>query len=219
MALIIDWTSRILLFVRTTLGEESAGIVFCKKKLTKSSRALSIRGSISCIFKKTDMTVSDSGRKSVTACPTIFDPTSTKTTTSARGNQHDRHEKRQTRRADQGPTLPRRKVVLKSLISRMMQRIVRVLVNVSKIHHDHSYLCRQEQVIHEESMVSTSGSGGPPLDKPVTADEVEYLITELEECRKKAKILEENSYFFHHWKIFEFLFLKDTIAAKAVFDA
>ena len=67
--------------------------------------------------------------------------------------------------------------------------------------------------------MSTSGSGGPPLDKHVIADEVEYLITELEECRKKAKILEENSYFFHHWKTFEFLFLKDTIAAKAVFDA
>ena len=74
-------------------------------------------------------------------------------------------------------------------------------------------------VIHEESTVSSSGSGGPPLDKPVTVDEVEYLITELEESQKKAKILEENSYFFHHWKIFEFLFLKDTIAAKAVFDA
>lgn len=50
-------------------------------------------------------------------------------------------------------------------------------------------------------MVSMSGSGGPPLNKPVThctecqtdltADEIEYLITELEECRKKAKILEE----------------------------
>ena len=49
--------------------------------------------------------------------------------------------------------------------------------------------------------MSTSGSGGPPLDKPVThgtecqtdltADEIEYLITELEESRKKAKILEE----------------------------
>ena len=71
------------------------------------------------------MTVSDSGRKSVTACPTIFDPTSTKTTTSARENRHDRHKKHQTRRADQGPTLPRRKVVLKCLISGMMQRIVR----------------------------------------------------------------------------------------------
>ena len=76
----------------------------------------------------------------------------------------------------------------------------RVLVNVRKMHRDHSYLRRQEQAIHEESTVSTSGSGGPPLDKPVThstecqtdltADEIEYLITELEECGKKAKILE-----------------------------
>ena len=81
-----------------------------------------------------------------------------------------------------------------------------------------TYRRRQEQVIHEESTVSTSGSGGPPLDKPVTAHKVEYLITELKECRKKAKILEENSNSFHHWE-FEFLFLKHTIAAKAVFDA
>ena len=94
------------------------------------------------------MTVSDSGRKSVTACPTIFDPTSTKTATSARENRHDRHKKRQTRRADQGPTLPRRKVVLKCL---------RVLVNVSKIHHDHSYLRRQGQVI--ETLRSDNGDG------------------------------------------------------------
>ena len=68
-----------------------------------------------------------------------------------------------------------------------------------------TYRRRQEQVIHEESTVSTSGSGGPPPDKPVTVDEVEYLITELEECRKKAKILEENSSSFHHWE-FEFFF-------------
>ena len=49
--------------------------------------------------------------------------------------------------------------------------------------------------------MSTSGSGGPPQDKPathstesqtdLTEEEIEYLITELEECRKKAKILEE----------------------------
>ena len=162
------------------------------------------------------MTVSDSGSKSVTGCPTIFDPTSTKTT-SARENRHDRHEKRQTRRADQGPTA--KKSCTKKLNFRNdAANCERVLVKVSKIHHDHSYLRRQEQVIHEESTVSTSGSGSPPLDKPVTADEVEYLITELEECRKKAKILEENSYSFHHWE-FEFLFLKDTITAKAVFDA
>ena len=211
----MDRTSRILLFLRTTLGEESGSCSV--NELTKSSRALSIRGSVPYIFKNTDMTVSDSGRKSVTGCPTIFDPTSTKTTTSARENRHDRREKHQTRRADQGPTA--KKSCTKKLNFRNdPENCERVLVNVSEIHHDHSYLRRQEQVIHEESTVSTSGSGGPSLDKPVTADEVEYLITELEECRKKAKILEENSYSFHHWE-FEFLFLKDTIAAKAVFDA
>ena len=119
------------------------------------------------------MTVSDSGRKSVTGCPTIFDPTSTKTTTSARENRHDRHEKRQTRRADQGPNA--KKSCTKKLYFRNdAENCERVLVNVSKIHHDHSYLRRQEQVIHE-STVSTSGSGGPSLDKPVTADEVEYF--------------------------------------------
>ena len=211
----IDRTSRILLFLRTTLGEESGS--YSVNELTKSSRALSIRGSVSYIFKKTDMTVSDSGRKSVTGCPTIFDPTSTKTTTSARENRHARHGKRQTRRADQGPTA--KKSCTKKLNFRNdPENCERVLVNVSEIHHDHSYLRRQEQVIHEESTVSTSGSGGPSLGKPVTADEVEYLITELEECRKEAKILEENCYSFHHWE-FEFLSLKDSIAAKAVFDA
>ena len=106
MALIIDRTSRILLFLWTTFGEESGSCSV--NELTKSSRAFSIRASVPYIFKKTDMRVSDSGGKSVTGCPTIFDPTSTKTTTSARENRHDRHEKRQTRRADQGPTAKKR---------------------------------------------------------------------------------------------------------------
>ena len=44
-------------------------------------------------------------------------------------------------------------------------------------------------------------SGGPPQDRlathstecqtDLTVDEIEYLITELEECRKKAKVFEE----------------------------
>ena len=101
--------------------------------------------------------------------------------------------------------LPRKKRCTKKLNFRTdAENCKRVLVNVSKIHHDHSYLRRQEQVIHE-STVSTSGSGGPSLDEPGTAEEVEYLITKLEEYRKKAKILEENSYSFHHWE-FEFFF-------------
>ena len=56
---------RILLFLRTTLGEESGSCSV--NELAKSSRALSIRRSVSYVhFKKMDVTVSVSGRKSVT---------------------------------------------------------------------------------------------------------------------------------------------------------
>ena len=135
MALIIDGrTSSILLFLRTTIGEESGS--YSLNELTKRLRALSIRGSVPYIFEKTDMTVSDSGRKSVTGCPTIFDPTSTKTATSARENRHDRHEKRQTRRADQGPAA--KKCCTKKLnFKNDAENCERDLVNVSKTHHDH----------------------------------------------------------------------------------
>ena len=84
------------------------------------------------------MTVSVSGRKTVTSCPTIFDPTSTKTTTSAREN---RHEKRQTRRADQGPATKKRRV--KKLNFRNdAENCEKDLVDVGKVHHDHSYFRR-----------------------------------------------------------------------------
>ena len=143
------------------------------------------------------MTVSVSGRKTVTGYPAIFDPTSTKTTTSAREN---RHEKRQTRCANQGPAVKKHRI--KKLNFRNgAENCKKNLVIVRKVHHDHSNLCHQEQAIPEESMMSMSLSGGPPQDRlathstecqtDLTADEIEYLITELDECRKKAKILEE----------------------------
>ena len=155
MALIIDRTSRILLFLRRTLGEESGSCSV--DELIKSSRALSIRASVPYIFKKTDMTVSDSGRKSVTGCPTIFDPTSTKTTTSAQENRQDTHEKRQIRHGDQGPTAKKR-CTKKLNFRNDAENCERVLANVSKMHHDHSYLRRQEQVMHL-SMSSRRGGG------------------------------------------------------------
>ena len=75
------------------------------------------------------MKFSDSGRKSVTGCQTIFDPRSLKTTTSARENRHDRHEKRQTRRADQGPTAKKR-CTKKLNFRNDAENCDRVLVNV-----------------------------------------------------------------------------------------
>lgn len=79
------------------------------------------------------MTISFSGRKSVTGCPTIFDPTSTKTA-SAREN---RHEKRQIRRANQGPAAKKR-CAKKLNFKNDAESCARDFVDVSKIHHDHS---------------------------------------------------------------------------------
>lgn len=134
------------------------------------------------------MAISFSGRKSVTGCLTIFDPTSTKTT-SAREN---RHEKRQTRRADLEPAV-KKHCTKKLNFKNDAESCPRDFVDISKIHHDHSYFRHQEQAIPEESTVSTSGSGGPTQDKPVThSRECQTdLITELEERRRKVKILEE----------------------------
>ena len=70
----------------------------------------------------------------------------------------------------------------------------------------------------KESTVSTSGSGGPPLDKPVTADEVEYLITELKSAERNQRYLKKTLILSITGNLNSF-FLKDTIAAKAVFDA
>ena len=171
-------------------------IAFCKRA-DKKFKSLVDPRICSLHFKKTDVTVSVSGRKTVTGYPTIFDPTSTKTATSAREN---RHEKRQTRHADQGPATKKR-CVKKLNFRNDAENCEKDLVDIGKVHHDHSYFRRQEQAIPEESTVSTSSSGDPPQDKPathstecqtdLTADEIEYLITELEECRKKTKILEE----------------------------
>ena len=171
-------------------------IAFCKRA-DKKFKSLVDPRICSLHFKKTEVTVSVSGRKTVTGCPTIFAPTSTKTTTSAREN---RHEKRQTMHADQGPATKKR-CVKKLNFRNDAEDCEKDPVDVGKVHHDHSYFRRQEQAIPEESTVSTGSSGGPPQDKPathstecqtdLTADEIEYLITELDECRKKAKILEE----------------------------
>ena len=71
----------------------------------------------------------------------------------------------------------------------------RDFVDMNKIHHDHSYLCRQELAIPEDSTVSSDVSISPgttstECQTDFTTDESEYLITELEECRKKITILD-----------------------------
>ena len=73
-------------------------VAFCKRADKKFKNLVDPK-ICSMHFKKTDVNVSISGRKSVTGCPTIFDPTSTKKT-SARAK---RREYRQTERAEHEP--------------------------------------------------------------------------------------------------------------------
>lgn len=66
---------------------------------------------------------------------------------------------------------------------------------MNKIHHDHSYLCRQEQAIPEDSTVSSDvclhpGTTSTECQTDLIADEIEYLITELKDCRKKITMLD-----------------------------
>ena len=85
-------------------------------------------------FKKTNVKVSISGRKSVTGCTTIFDPTSTKKTTSARAKQH---ENRQTERAKYEPVV-KKHCAKKLNFKNSTDNYERDLVDLNKIHHDHS---------------------------------------------------------------------------------
>lgn len=70
--------------------------------------------------------------------------------------------------------------------------------DMNKIHHDYSYLCLQEQAIPEDNTVMRQhgdvslppGTTSTVCQTDLTADEIEYLITKLEECRKKIPILD-----------------------------
>ena len=84
-------------------------------------------------------------------------------------------------------------IVQKSLILRVPRIIVRDFVYMIKIHRDHLYMCRQKQAIPEDSTVSSdvslpSGTTSTECQTDLTTDEIEYLITELEECKMKIMI-------------------------------
>ena len=94
-------------------------VIFCKRADNQFKNLVDPR-ICSLHFEETDVKVSISGRCSVNACPIIFDPVSSKKTTSARPK---RHEKRQMERWNM--SLPQRSIAQKSLILRMPQIIVR----------------------------------------------------------------------------------------------
>ena len=59
----------------------------------------------------------------------------------------------------------------------------RDLVDMNKIHHDHSYLCRQDQAIPEDNTVSSDvslspGTASTECQTDLSTDEIEYPIME-----------------------------------------
>ena len=68
--------------------------------------------------------------------------------------------------------------------------------DATSVNHDHSYFCSQEQATPKSN---TNGSEttlpkckcSTACQTDLTADEIDYLVSELEECRRKNKILSE----------------------------
>ena len=68
--------------------------------------------------------------------------------------------------------------------------------DATSVNHDHSYFCSQEQATPKSN---TNGSDttlprgicSTACQTDLTADEIDYLVSELEDCRRKNKTLSE----------------------------
>ena len=98
---------------------------------------------------------------------------------------------------------------------------VRFVASMTAVSHDHSYLCSQEQTTPKNNMNCfhaglSKGKCSTASQTDLTSDEIEYLVSKLEDCRRKYGILSEK---LENKKIFEFLFLEGPSAAKATVGA
>ena len=99
------------------------------------------------------------------------------------------------RQCDEHPQA--KKVCLKKLdIEDSIETCVDVSADATSVNHDHSYFCSQEQATPKSN---TNGSDttlpnsncSMASQTDFTADKIDYLVSELEECRRKNKILSE----------------------------
>ena len=193
--------------------------VFCKRA-DKKFKILVCPTICSLHFKEYDIEISISGIKSVrSGCyPTIFDPTKSKKTKSPRAERLENRKRR--RRSAEQPQANKccyRKLNFKDAT----ENYVHVIASMTAVSHNHSYLCSQEQATPKNNMNCfhaglSKGKCSTASQTDLTSDEIEYLVSELEDCRRKYKILSEK---LENKKMFEFLFLEGTSAAKATFGA
>ncbi|XP_044167546.1 uncharacterized protein LOC122951610 [Acropora millepora] len=151
--------------------------VFCKRA-DKKFNTLSDPRICSLPFKETDVEIFISGRKKVhSGCsPTIFDPSISKTN-STRADRLD---------------IRKRKCVAEQPQAKKV--CAHKFAYVTAFHHDHSYLCAQEEATPRNNMVVELPKGKlccVAFQTDLTADEIDYLASELEECRRQYKILSE----------------------------
>ena len=170
----------------TRPSERKKWEVFCKRADKKFKKL-----SVHCILRKATSRLS--GLKSVrSGCyPTIFDPTKSTNTVSSRSKRlADRK-----RQCDEQPQA--KKVCPQKLdFEDSVETCVDFSADATSVNHDHSYFCSQEQATPKSNTNGSDttlpkGKCSTACQTDLTADEIDYLVSELEECRRKNKILSE----------------------------
>ena len=144
-------------------------------------------------FKESDIEITTPGRKSVRSdCyPTIFDPTKSTNTVKARSKRLA-HRKRQ---CDEQPQA--KKVCPKKLdVEDSIETCVDFSADATSVNHDHLFFCSLEQATTKSNMNGSDttlpkGKCSTACQTDLTTDEIDYLVSELEECRRKNKILRQ----------------------------
>ena len=174
----------------TRPSERKKWEVFCKQA-DKKFKKLSDPKICSLHFKESDIEISLSGRKSVrSGCYlTIFDPTKSTNTVSSRS-------KRLADRKRQCDEQPQAKKVCPQKLDFEDSVVVDFSADATSVNHNHSYFCSQEQATPKSNTNGSDttllkGKCSTACQRDLTADEIDYLVSELEECRRKNKILSE----------------------------
>ena len=176
----------------TRPNERKKWEVFCKRA-DKKFKTLGDPRICSLHFKESDIEISISGRKRLrSGCyPTIFDPTKSTHTVSSRSKRlADR--KRQCYEQPQAKKVCPRKLEFEDSI----ETCVDFSADVASVNHDHSYFCIEEQATPKSNTNGSDttlpkGKCSAACQTDLTADEINYLVSELEECRRKNRILSE----------------------------
>lgn len=137
-------------------------------------------------FKESDSEISISGRKSVRSdnYPTIFDPTkSTNTVSSCSKCLADRKAQ-----CDEQPQA--KKVCPRKLHVDSNETCMDFSADVILLNHDHSHFCSQEQATPKSNSngsdtMLAKGKCSTACQTDLTADEIDYLVTDLEECKRE----------------------------------